>query len=115
MRFSPPPPHFFHQNSTIDLSGTKIHKERFLHELEIDRLRVEKNEPWQNKRISRSYVEFWMECAKFYITAMVSWASYGEHEKYYEASHIAQACLHYVRQLIMQVTEEDRDGIYDVE
>ena len=102
-------PNFFNQNSLIDLSRIKIHKETLLHALEIDRLRVAKNEPWQNKRISRSYVEFWMECATFYITAMASWASCGDHEKYHEASHNARACLHYVRQLIMQVTEEHRD------
>ena len=110
MRFFPPPPNFLDQNSIIDPSDIKIHKEKFLHELEIYQLRVEENKAWQNKRISRSYVEFWMECAKFYVTAMESWALCGDREKYYEAVHNAQACLHYVLQLIMQVTEENPDG-----
>ena len=50
-----------------------------------------------------------MEFATFCITAIESWALCGDREKYYEAVHNSLACLHYVRQLIMQVTEEDRD------
>ena len=86
-----PPPNFLDQNSIIDPSDIKIHKEKFLHELEIYQLRVEEKKAWQNKRISRSYVEFWMECAKFYVTAMESWALCGDSEKYDEAVHNAQA------------------------